>query len=65
MNELIDARDHHVFPGALDREDLNVAERAVVKVVNASYGDFRDAEAAESWADGIADALEAAAMPST
>ncbi|WP_421118772.1 flavodoxin domain-containing protein [Aquihabitans daechungensis] len=65
LEQLIDARDHHIFAGALDRKDLSVAERAVVKVVKAPYGDFRDADAAVSWADGIADALEASAMPST
>ena len=65
IEKLVDARDHRIFPGALDREDLNVAERAVVKVVKAPYGDFRDVDAALAWADGIADALEASSVPST
>jgi len=58
LEEQLDARDHRVFSGALDRNDLNVAERAVMKVVKAPYGDFRDEDAARSWADEIADALE-------
>lgn len=58
-------RDHRVFAGAMDRDDLNLAERAVVKVVKAPYGDFRDWDAVHDWALGIADALTGApARPS-
>ena len=53
----IEARDHRVFAGALDRDDLNLAERAVVRVVKAPYGDFRDWEAVTAWATAIGDAL--------
>jgi len=65
LERMLHTRGHRVFPGALDRDDLNLAERAVVKVVKAPYGDFRDAEAATTWADGIADALEASAIPTS
>ncbi len=50
-------RDHRVFAGAMDRDELNLAERAVVRVVKAPYGDFRDWDAVYVWALGIADAL--------
>lgn len=58
----VGACEHRIFPGALDRDDLNVAERAMVKVVRAPYGDFRDADAVRAWADEIADTL---AVPAT
>lgn len=50
-------RDHRVFAGAIDRADLSLAERAIVKVVKAPYGDFRDWDAVRAWALSIADAL--------
>ena len=50
-------RDHRVFAGALDRDDLGLGERAVVKVVKAPYGDFRDWEAVTAWATAIGGAL--------
>ena len=61
IERMIHPRDHRTFAGALHREDLNVAERAMVKVVHAPYGDFRDQDAARAWADEIADALAPAA----
>ena len=50
-------RDHEVFAGALDRHDLSLPERAVVRAVHAPYGDFRDWEAVTAWATSIGDAL--------
>lgn len=60
IERTVHAEGHRTFSGALDRRDLTLAERAVVKVVKAPYGDFRDADAARAWADDIADALAAA-----
>lgn len=57
IERMVEARDHRMFPGALDREDLSITERAMVKVVHAPYGDFRDVDAARAWADDIATAL--------
>lgn len=57
IEDEVGARDHRTFPGALDPDDLSRAERAVVKVVHAPSGDFRDVDAARAWADEIADAL--------
>lgn len=51
-------RDHRVFAGALDRDDLNLAERAVVRAVGAPYGDFRDWDAVRAWGVAIVDGLE-------
>ena len=59
--ERLAPRDHRVFAGALDRDDLSMAERAVVRVVRAPYGDFRDWEAVTAWATAIGDELRRSA----
>jgi menaquinone-dependent protoporphyrinogen oxidase len=48
------ARGHHVFAGRLDKADLGLAERAIVNVVRAPYGDFREWPEIRSWALEIA-----------
>ncbi|UNX53930.1 flavodoxin domain-containing protein [Georgenia sp. TF02-10] len=48
------ARDHRVFPGALDKHKLPFAERAIVRGLRAPMGDFRDFAAVAEWARGIA-----------
>lgn len=47
------ARDHRVFPGALDRSGLRWYERAVVDRVGAPEGDWRDLAEVDAWADTI------------
>jgi menaquinone-dependent protoporphyrinogen oxidase len=51
------AREHRVFTGRLDRRSLGLAERAVVRVVGASDGDYRDWDDVRAWAAAIADEL--------
>ncbi|MDJ0959304.1 MAG: flavodoxin domain-containing protein [Acidimicrobiia bacterium] len=51
------ARSHTWFDGKLIKEDLSFAERAIVKVVGAPYGDFRDWDDIGAWAENIADEL--------
>lgn len=53
------ARDHKTFAGRLERSELAMAERAVVAVVRATYGDFRVWPEIEAWANGIAAELHA------
>jgi len=53
----IGARGHAVFPGRLDREQLRLRERAVVSVVHAPYGDYRNWSEIRAWARGIASEL--------
>lgn len=48
------AREHHVFAGALDRDQLSHSERAIVKLVRAPYGDFRGWNEIRAWAEMIA-----------
>lgn len=54
LTQLAGARDHQVFEGKIDRGDLGLAERAILRVVGASEGDFRPWEAILQWARGIA-----------
>jgi menaquinone-dependent protoporphyrinogen oxidase len=55
------ARDHVVFGGRIERGLLGLRERAVVRVVHAGDGDFRNWEEIGSWAAGIADDLRVGA----
>ncbi len=44
------AVEHRVFRGRLDRNDLNLVERAVVRGLRAPSGDFRNWNDVEVWA---------------
>jgi len=47
-------REHATFAGKLDKHDLRLTERAVVKAVRAPEGDFRDWTAIRQWARHVA-----------
>lgn len=51
------ARAHQTFAGALDKSRLALAERAVIALLQAPEGDFRDWAAIADWAGGIAEEL--------
>ncbi|HZM56372.1 MAG TPA: flavodoxin domain-containing protein [Acidimicrobiales bacterium] len=53
----LDARDHRVFRGKLDKSGLSIAERAAVRIAKAPSEDQRDWEAIRMWADGIGAAV--------
>lgn len=64
FRRLLDARDHRVFAGALDRDavegsDLNRLERAITRRF-IPEGDWRDWESIDRWADEIAASLNGA-----
>ena len=61
MVELSGARAHQLFGGRLDRQDLGLAERAIVTMVGAADGDFRPWDEIEAWAEEIAATLKAGA----
>jgi menaquinone-dependent protoporphyrinogen oxidase len=61
--ERIGAREHRVFSGDLVKERLGFGERAIVSVVRAPYGDFRDWVEIRTWARGIAEELKKASVP--
>ncbi len=48
------AEGHIVFNGKLDKSVLSLAERAIVGLLKAPEGDFRDWEAVDMWAAEIA-----------
>jgi menaquinone-dependent protoporphyrinogen oxidase len=56
----IQPRDIAFFHGEIDTKKLNLAEKVLVKGIKAPTGDFRDWEAIEAWASGIAQALQTA-----
>ncbi|UZN01702.1 flavodoxin domain-containing protein [Cellulomonas sp. S1-8] len=53
----VGARDVAVFAGRLDRDGLNISERALVALTRAETGDFRDLEAVRTWSQEIVRAL--------
>ena len=53
----IDAREHRVFSGKLDRSRLGLGEKIITNVVRAPEGDFRPWKEIEEWAKGVAGAL--------
>jgi menaquinone-dependent protoporphyrinogen oxidase len=55
--ELVQAREHRTFPGALDKHKLGFAEKAIVAAVKAEEGDFRPWAEIEGWAREIAATL--------
>jgi len=57
------AREHRIFAGELERGDLSLAERAVVRIVHAQEGDFRDWSEVTGWANGIAEELAKVSIP--
>jgi menaquinone-dependent protoporphyrinogen oxidase len=52
------ARGHRTFVGKLDKSNLGLGERLVVKMVGVQEGDFRDWEAIRDWAREIVIALQ-------
>ena len=50
--------DSAIFAGRLDRSDLGLAEKAIVAVVRAPDGDFREWSSVSEWASRIARTLE-------
>ncbi len=65
LTRLTGARLHHVFPGRIDKGQLGLAERMVVRALYAPAGDFRDWPAVRAWAAEIAAVLQpkAAGIP--
>lgn len=55
----IQPRDVMVFHGAVDPQKLNFIERWMLKKVKSPVGDFRNWDAVDAWAAGIAQALRA------
>lgn len=50
---LIDAKEHKIFAGKIDKEKLSFPERAIVFALRAPDGDFRNWEEIALWVDQI------------
>jgi menaquinone-dependent protoporphyrinogen oxidase len=59
----IQPRDIAVFHGDIDSSKLNFIEKLIVKGVKAPMGDFRDWDAVERWATGIAQSAPLVRFP--
>jgi menaquinone-dependent protoporphyrinogen oxidase len=57
MVEMTHALGHRVFAGVLDKGDLGMGERVIVRALRVPMGDFRDFEEVSAWAREIAVAL--------
>jgi len=60
MEELMERlrpRGFHEFEGRVDRGELGMRERAVVSLVGADYGDYRDFDEVREWAATIVEEL--------
>jgi menaquinone-dependent protoporphyrinogen oxidase len=53
-------RDHRLFGGAVPRECLSLLQRTAFRAAGGRYGDFRDWDEVDAWADEIARKLEVA-----
>ena len=60
LSDKVRARGHRIFAGSLERDGLGLGERAIIRVVKAPYGDFRDWPGITSWAREIAAKLKTA-----
>lgn len=47
---LVTPVDIGIFPGRLEADRLSPADRAIIKLIGAKAGDFRDREAIRAWA---------------
>jgi len=60
----ISGRDHRVFAGRLEKEELGLGERAVIRMVHAPYADSRPWDEIRAWATEIAETIKhEAAVP--
>jgi menaquinone-dependent protoporphyrinogen oxidase len=51
------ARGHRLFSGRLDKTQLGLGERLIIKAVHAPVGDFRDWDDVRGWAREIGETL--------
>jgi len=55
--KLIDARDHALFAGRLDKESLGFGERTIVRMIHSPWGDYRPWQEIDAWSESIANEL--------
>lgn len=59
ISQTIGTLDHRMFAGKLAVSSLTVPEKAMVRLMHQPDGDFRNWQAIETWATGIAEACSA------
>jgi menaquinone-dependent protoporphyrinogen oxidase len=59
VHQLVPAREHRFFLGALDTADLPLLQRLTFRLRGGTSGDHRDWAAVDTWADEIAGRLTA------
>ena len=57
LRAAIGALEHHIFAGKIDKKELSLPERAVVRALHVAEGDFRDLDEVDMWAATIADSI--------
>lgn len=56
--EVVGARGHELFSGYLNPDRLNFGERAIIRGLKASVGDYRDWGHVKTWARSVAAELD-------
>jgi menaquinone-dependent protoporphyrinogen oxidase len=59
LTRRLNAIDHQVFEGRLERDTLGIGERLAVRAMHAPTGDYREWPAITAWARSISAALKA------
>ena len=62
ITDMIGAREHKRFAGAITQDKLNIGERALIRALDPPLGDFRDFEEIRAWADGVGAQLREVAV---
>lgn len=63
LRAFLQAVEHRVFGGRLERSRLGLGEKALMSVVHAPDGDFRPWPDVRAWASSIAAVLKASRVP--
>lgn len=64
LTKRLGSRNHRLFGGRIDGDELGIAEKALVALVRAPYGDFRPWSEISVWAEAIAADLTAGTLDS-
>lgn len=57
FQDAIGPRDHRLFSGAIDRDQLSLVGRLLFRALGGRYGDFQDWTEIDAWAESIAQQL--------
>lgn len=62
---LVHPRGHHLFSGVIRKEHLSRAGRVRFRLMGGRYGDFRNWDEVDRWADALSDELHTAGQQPT